>query len=106
MPSIEIEYCVPCGFLDRAQDVQASILETYGKRIERVALVTGDQRVFTVTVDGDLVYDKADDQYDVDEIVARIGDLGPVREVREARRGYRPFRSDHRRCVPEARSHG
>lgn len=68
MTQIEIEYCVPCGFLPRAEEVQHEILEEYGQQVESVTLKTGDHGVFKVSVDGDLVFDKADDEYDVEAI--------------------------------------
>ena len=72
MTDIEIEYCVPCGMLDRAQDLQAALLEQFGQRLDTVALRTGDSGVFRVAVDGEGVFDKADDEYDVDAIVERV----------------------------------
>ncbi len=76
MTSVEIEYCVPCGMLPRAQDLQEAILETFGERVDSVALVTGDAGVFKVHVDGDEVFDKEDETYDeaaiVDEVDSRV----------------------------------
>jgi len=72
MTTIEIEYCVPCGFLERAEEIQHALLEVFGDRLDRVALVTGDRGVLTVAVDGDVVWDKADDEYDVDAITRRV----------------------------------
>ncbi|WP_135819998.1 SelT/SelW/SelH family protein [Halostella litorea] len=74
MTHVEIEYCVPCGFLDRAEDVQHALLTSLGERLDAVTLRTGDHGVFRVDVDGEMVFDKADDEFDVDAI---------VREVRE-----------------------
>ncbi|USZ69787.1 Rdx family protein (plasmid) [Halorussus salilacus] len=74
MTAIEIEYCVPCGMLDRAQDVQHALLEEYGERLDSVALVTGDGGVFEVRADGETVFDKDDDEYDVDAIVESVGE--------------------------------
>lgn len=76
MSTVEIEYCVPCGFLDRAQGLQGTLLTTFGEQLDRVSLVTGDSGVFVVRVDGETVYDKAEAEggFDVDAI---------VREVRE-----------------------
>ena len=73
MTNIEIEYCVPCGMLDRAQDVQHALLSEYGERLDSVALVTGDSGVFKVRADGEQVFDKDDDDYDVDTIVESVG---------------------------------
>ncbi|MFB6223029.1 MAG: SelT/SelW/SelH family protein [Haloarcula sp.] len=74
MSTVEIEYCVPCGFRERALDVQQAVLAGLERELDSVQLVMGDHGVFRVSVDGETVYDKADDDFDVDEI---------VREVRE-----------------------
>jgi selenoprotein W-related protein len=72
-PAVEIEYCVPCGFLDRAVDVQRALLERFGERLDRVALVTGDRGVFEVRVDGETVFEKGD-EYDVEGITDAVGE--------------------------------
>ncbi|WP_142856407.1 SelT/SelW/SelH family protein [Salinigranum halophilum] len=72
MTDVEIEYCVPCGFLDRAQDIQHALLRQFGERLDRVALVTGDHGVLQVRVGDEVVWDKADDEYDVDEVTRRL----------------------------------
>ena len=74
MTAIDIEYCVPCGMLDRAQTVQHELLDRFGEKVDRVSLVTGDDGVFTVDVDGERVFDKDEDAYDVDEITRRVRD--------------------------------
>lgn len=73
MTTVEIEYCVPCGMLDRAQDVQHAVLAEYGEEVDSVALVTGDNGVFEVRADGDVVFDKESDEFDVDAIVESVG---------------------------------
>jgi len=72
MTDVEIEYCVPCGFLDRALDVQRAVLQSLGEEIDRATLVTGDHGVFDVRVDGEQVFDKEEDEFDVDTIVRRV----------------------------------
>jgi selenoprotein W-related protein len=72
MSTIEIEYCVPCGFLERAEEIQHALLEQFGNRLDRVALVTGDHGVLTGAVDGDVVWDKEEDEYDIDAITRRV----------------------------------
>lgn len=72
MTTVEIEYCVPCGFLERAERVQHAVLSQFGTELSAVTLRTGDHGVFTVSVDGEPVYDKADDAFDVDEITRRV----------------------------------
>lgn len=74
MTTVEIEYCVPCGMLPRAQELQEAILEEFGEDVDSVALVTGDAGVFTVTVDGELVYDKEEEAFDQREIVDRVNE--------------------------------
>lgn len=72
MTQVEIEYCVPCGMLPRAQDLQAALLEEFGEGLDGVALKTGDSGVFEVRVDGELIFDKDADEYDVDAIVEDV----------------------------------
>ena len=72
MSDVEIEYCVPCGHRETAQDVQTAILEEFGQTIDRVALKTGDSGVFKVRANGELVFDKSEDEFDVDEIVEQV----------------------------------
>jgi selenoprotein W-related protein len=72
MSDVEIEYCVPCGFLNRATDLAEALLSTLGQDVDRVALVTGDHGVFRVRVGDDLVFDKETDEYDVDDITRRV----------------------------------
>jgi selenoprotein W-related protein len=74
MTDVEIEYCVPCGHLDNAQAVQGALLEQFGQKLDGVRLKTGDAGVFTVSVDGELIFDKSEDEYDVDEITRRVND--------------------------------
>lgn len=72
MTTVDIEYCVPCGHRERALEVADHLLESFGQELEAVSLVTGDGGVFTVTVDGDLVFDKSDDPYDLDAIADAV----------------------------------
>ena len=72
MSDVEIEYCVPCGYLDRALDLQRAVLQNFGGSVDSAALVTGDSGVLRVRVDGTPVWDEADDEYDVDEVVRRV----------------------------------
>ncbi|MFC6786244.1 SelT/SelW/SelH family protein [Halobaculum halobium] len=74
MTDVEIEYCVPCGMLERAQTVQTAILEEFGMEVDSVSLVTGDAGIFEVRADGDVVFDKESDEFDVDAIVESVGD--------------------------------
>lgn len=69
--TVEIQYCVPCGHLPRALDVQKSLLEHFGRRIEGVKLKTGGDGIFTIKVGGELVYDKAQ-EFDLQQLIAQI----------------------------------
>lgn len=72
MTEVEIEYCVPCGLLDRAIEVEKSLLEEFGQDLEAVRLKTGDGGVFKVMVDDELVYDKDEEGYDEDRLKDRV----------------------------------
>lgn len=68
---IEIEYCVPCGYLPRATEAQTRLLEEFGNRLESVALKTGRKGVFTFRADGEVIYEKPD-VFDIEKIVAEV----------------------------------
>jgi selenoprotein W-related protein len=72
--TVEIEYCVPCGHLDRAMDLQRALLTALGDRLDRVALVTGDGGVFRVHVDGERIFDVHEEDLDVDAVVREVRD--------------------------------
>ena len=70
---IEVEYCVPCGHLERAIDTQRVILSEFGQKLRSVALVTGDRGVFKIRVNGEQIFDKkSGDTYDEAAILAAI----------------------------------
>lgn len=68
---VEIEYCVPCGHLDRAIDTQKSILEHFGRDIDGVKLKTGQGGIFTIRVDEEEIYDNSED-FDLSRIIGEI----------------------------------
>lgn len=70
--TVEIQYCVPCGHLPRAIDIQKSILEHFGRKIDGVKLKTGGDGIFTIAVNGEQVYEKSQ-EFDIDDLLARIG---------------------------------
>ncbi len=74
MAEIEIEYCVPCGFRDRALDVERAILTALEGQLDGLRLTMGDHGVFVVRVDGEPVFDKSEDDFDVDAIVRDVRD--------------------------------
>lgn len=75
--NIEIEYCVPCGYLPRATEAQTRLLEEFGNAIEGVTLKTGRKGVFTFTVDGEQIYAKPD-EFDIDAIVGTVRGMLPA----------------------------
>ena len=70
-PDVEIQYCVPCGHLTRAMDIQKSLLEHFGQRVAGVRLKTGDGGTFKIWVNGDEIYDKSQ-EFNLDAIKDRI----------------------------------
>ncbi len=69
--TVEIEYCVPCGHLDRAIDTERAILEKFGRRLDGVHLKTGEAGVFTIRVNGEQIHDRSQG-YDLGRIIADI----------------------------------
>lgn len=69
--NVEIEYCVPCGHLERAIDTQRTILEKFGRDINGVQLKTGQGGVFTIRVDDGVIYDNSQG-FDLDRILGDI----------------------------------
>ncbi|WP_291377913.1 Rdx family protein [Demequina sp.] len=80
---IEIEYCVPCGYLPRATEAQTRLLEEFGNAIEGVTLKTGRKGVFTFTADGEQIYSKPD-EFDIEAIVGTIRAKLPATEAVQA----------------------
>ncbi|MFN3865235.1 MAG: SelT/SelW/SelH family protein [Demequina sp.] len=68
---IEIEYCVPCDYLDRAIDAQRTLLSTFGQGLVGATLKPGEKGVFTIRADGEVIYSKPDD-YDITTIVEAV----------------------------------
>ncbi len=73
---IEIEYCVPCGYLPRATEAQTRLLEQFGNAIEGVTLKTGRKGVFTFRADGEEIYSKPA-EFDIDAIIATVKERLP-----------------------------
>lgn len=58
MTAVDIEYCVPCGFLDRAVETQTRLLKEFGRDLDGVTLTPGHGGVFVVTAGGETVWDR------------------------------------------------
>lgn len=74
MTEVEIEYCVPCGLLPAAEETGHALLSRFGQRLEALRLKPGHGGVFKVSVDGEVVFDKSHDGYDLDLILDRVGE--------------------------------
>jgi selenoprotein W-related protein len=57
-PRIVITYCTQCQWLLRAAWMAQELLQTFGSDIGEVALVPGTGGVFTVAVDGAMIWDR------------------------------------------------
>lgn len=66
MVDVQIEYCVPCGLLDPAIETQRRLLDEFGQDLDGVRLQTGHGGVFTVSVDGELIWDKDEQGGEID----------------------------------------
>ena len=76
---IEIEYCVPCGYLPKAVEAQVRLLEEFGNRVDSVSLKTGRAGVFTFRADGEVIYTKPD-LFNIEAIVRAIAERLPAPE--------------------------
>ncbi len=72
MTTVEIIYCVPCGMANRALAVQEALVRQFDDKLERCSLVMGEHGIFVVRINGELVFDKEDDSFDIEEIVRRV----------------------------------
>lgn len=77
--NIDIEYCVPCGYLARATAAQTRLLEEFGYANEGVTLKTGRKGVFTFRADGEQIYSKPD-EFDIEAIVGTVRSMLPAAE--------------------------
>ena len=62
-PRVEIEYCTQCQWLLRAAWLAQELLSTFGTDLSEVVLRPGTGGVFVVRVDGESVWDRADDGF-------------------------------------------
>jgi len=72
MSRVEIEYCMPSGYLDRAETIEHAVLVMFGDELDAVTLRPGEGGVFRVTLDGQTIFDSSDDRVDVDEIIRQV----------------------------------
>jgi selenoprotein W-related protein len=59
-PRLEIRYCTQCRWLLRASWLAQELLTTFADELGEVALVPGTGGVFRVHLDGELLWDRAE----------------------------------------------
>ncbi|MDT0310415.1 Rdx family protein [Streptomyces sp. DSM 44917] len=69
---VRIEYCVRCRWLPRAAWLAQEVLTTFEADLAEVALVPGTGGVFRVTVDGEQVWDRADQGFPEPSPIKRL----------------------------------
>jgi selenoprotein W-related protein len=57
-PRIVITFCTQCQWLLRAAWMAQELLQTFGPEIGEVALVPGTGGIFTIHVDGEMIWDR------------------------------------------------
>lgn len=80
MTQIKIEYCVPCGLLSQALEVQQVVLDEFGQDVETAQLTTGDGGVFKVFADDEIIWDRSTYGVELDPDLV----VGAIRERVEA----------------------
>lgn len=75
---VEIEYCVACGFLDRAIETQRELLQAYCHQLAGVVLRPGHNGVFKVRVDDELALDAQQEGFDFDRVYKEIDERLPA----------------------------
>ena len=59
-PRLEIEYCTQCRWLNRAAWTAQELLTTFVDDLQEVALVPGKGGVFNVSLDGEMLWNRAE----------------------------------------------
>ena len=57
-PRIAITYCTQCQWLLRAAWMAQELLQTFGDDLGEVALIPGTGGIFTIAVNGELIWDR------------------------------------------------
>lgn len=57
-PAVTLTYCTQCNWLLRTAWMAQELLQTFGQDIGSVTLVPGTGGIFTITVDGEEVWDR------------------------------------------------
>lgn len=83
-PAVTITYCRQCNWMLRAGWMAQELLSTFSEELGSVTLVPGTGGVFTIEVDGELIWDrKAEGGFpDVKALKGRVRDrVDPGRDL-------------------------
>jgi selenoprotein W-related protein len=83
-PRVEIEYCTQCRWMLRAAWMGQELLTTFEGELGEVALQPGTGGVFNVTVDGEMVWSRAEQKRfpDIKELKQLVRDrVAPERDL-------------------------
>jgi selenoprotein W-related protein len=83
-PTVSIRYCSKCRFILRATWIAQELLFTFAEDLASVNLEPGDGGVFEVCLDGQIVWNKAQEQRfpEAKELKQRIRDrIDPERSL-------------------------
>ncbi|MCZ4290939.1 SelT/SelW/SelH family protein [Hoeflea alexandrii] len=83
-PAVTITYCRQCNWMLRAGWMAQELLSTFSEELGSVTLVPGTGGIFTIEVDGELIWDrKAEGGFpDVKALKGRVRDrIDPDRDL-------------------------
>ncbi|MBU2487727.1 MAG: SelT/SelW/SelH family protein [Alphaproteobacteria bacterium] len=83
-PAVTITYCRQCNWMLRAGWMAQELLSTFSEELGSVTLVPGTGGIFTIEVDGELIWDrKAEGGFpDVKALKGRVRDrIDPNRDL-------------------------
>ena len=83
-PAVTITYCRQCNWMLRAGWMAQELLSTFSEELGSVTLVPGTGGIFTIEVDGELIWDRKSDGGfpDVKTLKGRVRDrVDPGRDL-------------------------
>jgi selenoprotein W-related protein len=74
MPEVTITFCLPCRYQFKAMQDADAILKEFGERLSGLRLVPGNNGVYDVSLDGELLFslDKAEHFPETRDLLAKI----------------------------------
>ncbi len=74
MADVSITYCVPCRYQFKAIQDADAILKEFGQRLNALRLVPGDDGVYNVAVDGNVIFSMDETEHfpETRELIERI----------------------------------